>query len=407
MQCSTASISFQRATASIKAQPIRLWHILDLRGESISVHLCSTRRTFFLDITSPDYRSPEQEAASLKRVEYFTEQWKHAPLVEEKQASESGMKKDKMVELKNIDVLVYQTSVMTQIMLVYWRAMIAVRRNKIIIFGKLLPPIIFGLIIGAIYSDTKYNQSGIQDRIGVLFFCIINQMFGNMIASIKTFSQEKVILERERASKSYRLSSFYIGKYYAELPFNVVPPCIFSCIVYWTAGLNSSISAFGNFVVFMILIGSCAVGIGIACSTFTGSEEAASAAGPGFVVIMILFGGFYINVDSLPQAVRWLNHLALTKYSFAGLTINEFTGVEFTCESSLAVEGESGPQGGQGCIRTGEEVIRNLSFEGQSVEMNMLALFIYLCVLHLVSFLGLLFAQRKFQPLLAPKGHQS
>jgi hypothetical protein len=38
----------------------------------------------------------------------------------------------------------------------------------------------FGLILGALYSETGYDQKSIQDRVGILFFFTINQTFSNM-----------------------------------------------------------------------------------------------------------------------------------------------------------------------------------------------------------------------------------
>jgi ABC-type multidrug transport system permease subunit len=39
----------------------------------------------------------------------------------------------------------------------------------------------------------------------------------------------------------------------------------------------------------------------------------ASALAPIVVVLMILFGGFYINVDSLPDAIAWLQYLSIMR----------------------------------------------------------------------------------------------
>jgi hypothetical protein len=34
----------------------------------------------------------------------------------------------------------------------------------------------------------------------------------------------------------------------------------------------------------------------------------ALALAPGVTVILILFGGFYINTDTIPRAIRWCSH---------------------------------------------------------------------------------------------------
>lgn len=42
---------------------------------------------------------------------------------------------------------------------------------------------------------------------------------------------------------------------------------------------------------------------------------------------MIVFGGFYINVESLPVAIQWLPYLSILRWSFSGMAINEFRGL--------------------------------------------------------------------------------
>jgi hypothetical protein len=73
----------------------------------------------------------------------------------------------------------------------------------------------------------------------------------------------------------------------------------------------------------------------------------ASALAPIIVVLMILFGGFYINVDSLPAALAWLQYLSIMRWAFMGLAVNEFTGTTFSCGDVAD---------GDGCTSTGEEV---------------------------------------------------
>lgn len=84
-----------------------------------------------------------------------------------------------------------------------------------------------------------------------------------MFAVLQTFSEEKIVVERERASKCYRLSSFYIGKVAAELPLNLVSPLVFGCAVYWMVGLNSKPERFFLFLLILLEVGFAAVGLGI------------------------------------------------------------------------------------------------------------------------------------------------
>lgn len=52
------------------------------------------------------------------------------------------------------------------------------------------------------------------------------------------------------------------------------------------------------------------------------NEKVATASAPIAVVLMILFGGFYINVDSLPDALSWIQYLSIMRWAFMGFTVH-------------------------------------------------------------------------------------
>ena len=69
------------------------------------------------------------------------------------------------------------------------------------------------------------------------------------------------------------------------------------------------------------------------------------------VIIALLFGGFYINISSLPTVADLIPYLSFLRWAFEALCINEFTGEIFTCTPSDA-----------SCTTKGEDVLSNLSF---------------------------------------------
>lgn len=173
-------------------------------------------------------------------------------------------------------------------------------------------------------------------------------------------------MERERAAKSYRLSSFYLGKLFAELPINLISPVIFGIVVYWIIGLNPHPARFFSFLFILIETGFAAIGLGMFITSATGSAQLATALGPLVVVLMILFGGFYINVKSLPIWLSWIQYLSLIRWTYMGFVINQFEGQEFTCDDVAP---------GQPCTTKGSQAIFNSGFEGERVETAMLVLF--------------------------------
>ena len=53
-----------------------------------------------------------------------------------------------------------------------------------------------------------------------------------MSSAFNTFPNEKLIINRERSNKAYDTLSYFVAKVLTEIPFAILPPAIFSCIIY-------------------------------------------------------------------------------------------------------------------------------------------------------------------------------
>ena len=58
------------------------------------------------------------------------------------------------------------------------------------------------------------------------------------------------MLSKERQSRSYRLSAYFLSKQ-IELPLILIKPALFTIVVYWVTGL---LPDFGRFVTYLIVI---------------------------------------------------------------------------------------------------------------------------------------------------------
>ncbi|KAK8648462.1 hypothetical protein V6N13_129214 [Hibiscus sabdariffa] len=85
----------------------------------------------------------------------------------------------------------------------------------------------------------------LQDQIGFLFF--ISGFWGlfPLYQAIFTFPQERLMLEKERSSGMYRLSSYFMSSIASDLPMELILPTVFITISYWMAGLKPTA---GNFL---------------------------------------------------------------------------------------------------------------------------------------------------------------
>eukprot|EP00121_Abeoforma_whisleri_P016568 Awhi_evm2s15198 len=77
------------------------------------------------------------------------------------------------------------------------------------------------LLTGIVFYGLGYDQNGVQNRLGVLFFVTLMQSFGPIIGKVILFHLEKALFIRERTAGVYRVSTYYLAKSSAEFPVTV------------------------------------------------------------------------------------------------------------------------------------------------------------------------------------------
>lgn len=289
---------------------------------------------FFLDLLSVDPRSPEREANTKARVEYLGDKFEaqSEPLAieggadDDVEAAGGEEVEGKEVELKDKQ---YQTSWINEFSVLCGRAVKLALREKVSNVVRLVQVVIFAVILGLIWLSNGRDEDSFeaqQSIAGVLFFIIINQAFGGVFSVIFGFPLERSVVTRERASSTYRTSSYFLSKTVTDLPKTLFFNLLFSLITYWMIGLKTEAGAFFTFVLVLFLTTSLAESLAIAVSVMTGDAQAAAGIIPVFVILAVLFGGFFIGSEQLPGWIGWAKYLSFVFYAFNALGKNQFSG---------------------------------------------------------------------------------
>ena len=123
-------------------------------------------------------------------------------------------------------------------------------------------------------------------------------------------------------SRSYRLSSFFIGRSLVDLVIVAVQPSFYYIIVYWCTGLYGS---FGSFMAsWSILLLSCitAQSFGYLFGTLLMDVRKSIAAASVFMLTCMLASGFYL--ETMPTWISWFKYLSFSQYSFNAMMFIEF-----------------------------------------------------------------------------------
>ncbi|ELR13185.1 ABC2 type transporter superfamily protein [Acanthamoeba castellanii str. Neff] len=272
--------------------------------------------------------------------------------------------------------------------LLLYRTFLERLREPTATYLHVIQTLFLAIVVGIIYLriGDDNDRTSIDDRKGALFFVITNESIDTLMSVVMIFHSERMIFIKEHSAGAYGTFLYYVAKNLAQLPFLAFYPALFSCIAYWMVGFQADADKFFIFMAAMILVTLVSASLAIAISASTPNLDAAFALLPAAFIPFTIFSGLLVNEDSVPSWVAWVKYFSLFKYGFQILAINEFDGLQFTCEPSERVNGT--------CIyATGQDVLdaMNLDKEENQIWASFLFLFMQLALWNVVAYFGLRF----------------
>lgn len=184
-------------------------------------------------------------------------------------------------------------------------------------------------------------QSSMGLRPAVLFFCSIHQGLVFSYQSIHIFPLERAIMLRERQAGTYQVSAYFLGKALCDMIAQIPAPIIFSLIVYPIVGFQNTAQKFRNFMWLMILSCQAATAMTSMISCMFVSLQVTVVVIAISFEITRLFGGWFVPPTLLTTMSQWkfADALSYLKYSFIGVSLNEYQGLVLDCTAAQIKSG--------------------------------------------------------------------
>uniref|UniRef100_A0A8C7NXW8 Broad substrate specificity ATP-binding cassette transporter ABCG2 n=1 Tax=Oncorhynchus mykiss TaxID=8022 RepID=A0A8C7NXW8_ONCMY len=215
--------------------------------------------------------------------------------------------------------ITYNSSFFTQLHWVLGRTFRNLALNPQTSVAQLGITIFLALIVGAIFFGVKDNQSGIQNRIGALFFITTNQCFSTLSAA-ELFITERKLFVHEYISGYYRVSVYFLSKILSDIiTLRTIPAIVFSCVVYFMIGFKTTPAAFFIFMFTVTLVAYTATAMTMAISADQSVVAMANIFMTISFVFMMIFSGLLVNLPSIMNWLAWLKYLSIPRY---GLTVS-------------------------------------------------------------------------------------
>lgn len=213
-------------------------------------------------------------------------------------------------------------------------------------------------------------------QIGLLFFYSSFWSMYPMFQAIFTFPQERLMLDKERSSGMYRLSSYFMSSTMVDLPMELSLPTAFVTITYWMVGLEPSPSHFFRTLTVVLCNVLVAQGLGLAFGALIMDQKSAATLGSVIMMSFQLSSGYY--VQHVPPFISWIRTFSTSYYAYKLLLGSQYDPKDtYPC----------GPTG-ETCLVVDFPSINKVGLDGQGVAV--FALGLMLVGFRLVSYMALL-----------------
>jgi len=167
------------------------------------------------------------------------------------------------------------------------------------------------------------SPKGVQERLGFFAFAM-STTFYTCADALPVFLQERYIFMRETAHNAYRRSSYVLSHSLTALPALIFLSLAFASITFFAVGLDGGLLGF----LFYFLIILAAFWAGSSFVTFLSGVVPHVMLGYTIVVAILayylLFSGFFINRNRIPDYWIWFHYMSLVKYPYEAVLQNEF-----------------------------------------------------------------------------------
>ena len=183
----------------------------------------------------------------------------------------------------------------------------------------------FGLLYGSIFlnvgrSDYDYYPE-VMASFGAQSNILIGTMFGVAQSSLMEFPKDRPVFLREYSTDHYSVLPYFLSKFSLECITAFIQVLSQMLASFFLMGFKANFFKF-LFMNFLLAIASSSIGL------FIGSciEDPSVAAElmPALLVPQFLFSGVFIQVNLIPEFLRWAQYLCSLTYATRAVSIFEF-----------------------------------------------------------------------------------
>lgn len=233
-----------------------------------------------------------------------------------------------------------ESSFWKQLYVITGRSFVDMLRDYPALIGRFGVTTILGLIFGLIFMGSGSRDNADSDQfnshVGSLSMVTIMSMFGTAQSVLLSFPFERPMILREYVTGTYNMEAYFLSKSFIELPLCFLQMLYLFILTYFLIDFR------GNFIIFVLtgwILGLTSNSLAMVLGCAIPDVKSVTELSPLLYMPQVLFGGFFVRTQQIPQLLRWAQYLCGLKYAMNLQFYNEFReGLPACDESEAAAE---------------------------------------------------------------------
>ncbi|KAH3674878.1 hypothetical protein WICPIJ_009448 [Wickerhamomyces pijperi] len=307
---------------------------------------------FLTCITDPKGRVPRKgyENRVPRTNEEFEAYWRNSPQYQEllneieeyesaqvaertRENYDQSLKQERMRSYSK-----YTVGFFFQLKLLIIRGFQRIWGDRIYTIIEFIASTIQALVLGSLYWNTPDSTSGAFSRGGILFFALLHFSLIGLSEIAGQFSERPIVLKQ----KSYFLfhpGAETIASLLSKLPFKIITILCFYIPFYFLTNLRREAGKFFLNLFLLIVTSQCITALFEMVASLCTSYTIANSIAGVFVIIIVTYNGYLIQLNSMHHWFKWLNYVNPVRWAYESMLAVEFHGRQMACGTPLVPSG--------------------------------------------------------------------
>ncbi|KAI9918697.1 hypothetical protein PsorP6_011809 [Peronosclerospora sorghi] len=206
------------------------------------------------------------------------------------------------------------------------RQLLVLYRNKPFVIGRIVMILLMGFLYSTVFYDMKPTE--VSMVVGVLFASVLFLSMGQS-SQVPTYIAAREIFYKHRGANFFSTKAYVLATSASQIPFILAESIIFGIMVYWICGFEADGWRFVIFELILFLV-NLALGMWFFfISVISPNANVAAPLGVVSLLIFIIFAGFIVTKDNIPDFLIWGHWISPLSWSLRALAINQYRASTF------------------------------------------------------------------------------